>query len=134
MKSILRIEYAALTVLGFAAFAQLDLSWWWFAALILAPDVSMVGYLFGSKTGARLYNSFHNFALAVAIGVVGWSLGIVAIECAGIILFTHASLDRVLGYGLKYPDHFRHTHLGWIGGTHVERDSDSATLDYSERR
>jgi hypothetical protein len=24
-------------------------------------------------------------------------------------------MDRILGYGLKYPDAFQHTHLGIIG-------------------
>jgi hypothetical protein len=27
----------------------------------------------------------------------------------------HIGLDRALGYGLKLPDDFRHTHLGTIG-------------------
>jgi hypothetical protein len=30
-------------------------------------------------------------------------------------LLGHSSFDRVLGYGLKYDDDFKHTHLGWIG-------------------
>ena len=34
---------------------------------------------------------------------------------AAIILFGHASMDRMFGYGLKFGDHFQHTHLGWIG-------------------
>jgi hypothetical protein len=34
---------------------------------------------------------------------------------AGTILLGHSSLDRVLGYGLKYPDSFQNTHLGVIG-------------------
>jgi len=33
----------------------------------------------------------------------------------GLIFLAHSSFDRVLGYGLKYPDDFSHTHLGWIG-------------------
>jgi hypothetical protein len=36
-------------------------------------------------------------------------------EIAGIILFTHISFDRVLGYGLKYSDSFHNTHMGIIG-------------------
>lgn len=39
-----------------------------------------------------------------------------ALQLAGLILLGHSSLDRVLGYGLKYADSFKHTHLGWIGG------------------
>lgn len=30
-------------------------------------------------------------------------------------LFAHIGMDRLLGYGLKYPTGFRHTHLGRIG-------------------
>ena len=30
-------------------------------------------------------------------------------------MVSHASFDRVFGYGLKYEDAFRHTHLGMIG-------------------
>lgn len=31
------------------------------------------------------------------------------------IMFAHSSLDRCVGYGLKYGDGFQHTHLGRIG-------------------
>jgi len=30
-------------------------------------------------------------------------------------LLGYSSLDRVVGYGLKYPDEFKNTHLGVIG-------------------
>ncbi len=30
-------------------------------------------------------------------------------------LFAHSSMDRMLGYGLKYEDSFGNTHLGMIG-------------------
>nr|WP_317038961.1 DUF4260 family protein [Urechidicola croceus] len=33
----------------------------------------------------------------------------------GIILFGHASFDRMLGYRLKNSDSFNNTHLGKIG-------------------
>lgn len=116
MERILRLENAALMGLGLAAFSQLDLSWWWFVGLILAPDVSMVGYLVGPRAGAFSYNLVHHLAVAVLVGGLGWALGSLVLQVAGVILFTHASMDRALGYGLKYPDDFRHTHLGWIGG------------------
>ena len=37
------------------------------------------------------------------------------LQLAGIILFGHASFDRVLGYGLKYSDSLNKAHLGKIG-------------------
>ena len=33
-------------------------------------------------------------------------------QLPGIILFGHASMDRIFGYGLKFSDNFKHTHLG----------------------
>jgi len=32
----------------------------------------------------------------------------------GLIIYGHASFDRIMGYGLKYRDAFKHTHLGWL--------------------
>jgi hypothetical protein len=34
---------------------------------------------------------------------------------AALVLYGHSSMDRMLGYGLKYADDFKHTHLGWLG-------------------
>ena len=34
-------------------------SWWLFACLILVPDVSLLGYLGGTRLGAIAYNAFH---------------------------------------------------------------------------
>jgi hypothetical protein len=39
---------------------------------------------------------------------------------AGSLLLFHSSVDRVLGYGLKYRDSFGDTHLGRIGGKSVD--------------
>ena len=33
---------------------------------------------------------------------------------AGTVLLGHSAFDRVLGYGLKYPDAFKHTHFDEI--------------------
>ncbi|NMM27217.1 MAG: DUF4260 domain-containing protein, partial [Glaciimonas sp.] len=32
-----------------------------------------------------------------------------------LIWFVHIGVDRMLGYGLKYPEGFKVTHLGTIG-------------------
>lgn len=116
MNTQLKIEHSLLFALGLYAFQSLGISWWWFWGLILVPDVSMVGYLVSSRIGAISYNLAHNIAMAVAVGVLGWYFDVFALQVAGIILFTHSNMDRILGYGLKYHDDFKHTHLGWIGG------------------
>ena len=75
----------------------------------------MVGYLRGPRVGAILYNIVHNLATGVAVAGVGLAIGSVPLAAAGAILVAHSGMDRVAGYGLKYPDSFQDTHLGRIG-------------------
>ena len=115
MKNLLKLEEAAMFSFSIVLFTQTDFAWWWYALLIFAPDIGMVGYAAGQKTGAWIYNFFHHKAVALLFLCLGFYAGNAWIELAGIILFGHSSLDRILGYGLKYLDSFQHTHLGWIG-------------------
>jgi len=115
MKSIVKLEEFGFFLFGIYLFNQLDYAWWWFLVLILAPDLSMIGYIFGSKSGAFLYNLFHHRAIAVMIYLAGIYFSNNIIQLTGIILFTHSSMDRMMGYGLKYETGFKFTHLGEIG-------------------
>jgi hypothetical protein len=115
MKTLLRIEELGLALLAFYLFLGLGYAWWWFFALLLVPDISMIGYLVSSRAGALAYNAVHHRAVAVALFIVGAYLHLPLLEAAALITFGHSSLDRALGYGLKYPDSFQHTHLGMIG-------------------
>ena len=114
MKNTLKLEEAGMFGLSIFFFTQTDFAWWWYLALILAPDLGMLGYIFGTKTGAFTYNLFHHKAIAILMLCLGWYLSNDWLEFSGIILFGHSSLDRVFGYGLKFSDHFHHTHLGWL--------------------
>lgn len=93
-------------------FSQMDYPWWLYFALILAPDIGMLGYAINTKIGALTYNIFHHKGIAVVLLAVGMYFQIPLLELTGIILFGHASMDRLFGYGLKYKDNFKHTHLG----------------------
>jgi hypothetical protein len=92
-----------------------DYAGWLFFAWLLAPDLSMVGYLVNTKVGAVLYNLAHHQGLAVAIAVCGVVFSVPHLVFTGSLLFGHSAMDRIFGYGLKYTDDFKHTHLGWIG-------------------
>lgn len=115
MKTLIKIEEAALFGLCIWLFSNTDFAWWCFPLLILAPDISMLGYLIGDKAGAILYNLFHHKGVAILIFFLGFYLNNEIIILSGIILLAHSCLDRVLGYGLKYFTGFQHTHLGDIG-------------------
>jgi len=115
MKNLIKLEEAALCALALYAFSRLSFAWWWFPALLLVPDLSMLGYLAGNKAGAWAYNLFHHRAVAVALYLAAWYFIAPVLELAGIILFAHSAMDRCLGYGLKYEKGFTFTHLGEIG-------------------
>ncbi|UWY29595.1 DUF4260 domain-containing protein [Flavobacterium sp. TR2] len=115
MKTIIKLEEAALFILGIFLFNRLNYEWWWFPVLILAPDLSMIGYVFGNKIGAFAYNLFHHKGIALLIYAIGYYLSIENIQLTGIILFSHSAMDRIFGYGLKYEKGFKYTHLGEIG-------------------
>lgn len=117
MNNLIKLEEAALFILGIYLFSLLDYAWWWFPALLLIPDLSMVGYLAGNKIGAYLYNMFHHRALAIAVYLFGIYAGNQGVQLAGVILFAHSNMDRMFGYGLKYEKGFKFTHLGEIGKT-----------------
>lgn len=115
MKSVIKLEEFGLFILGIYFFSLLDYRWWWFLVLILAPDFSMIGYVFGNKIGAISYNVFHHKGIAIIVYLLGVYYQQQEMQLTGVILFSHSSLDRLLGYGLKYETGFKSTHLGIIG-------------------
>ncbi len=115
MKTLLKMEEAAQFVLSIVLFAKLPFVWWVYPALLLVPDLSMLGYAWNVKAGAFTYNLLHHKAVAIMVGVIGLFLANDYWLLAGILLFGHSSLDRMLGYGLKYTKGFKYTHLGEVG-------------------
>ena len=115
MKTTLKLEEIGMFLLGIYAFNLLNFEWWWFPLLLLAPDIGMFGYAFGNKIGAFSYNLFHHKGMAVLIFFFGIYFKLETAQLIGIILFSHAAFDRILGYGLKYSEGFKFTHLGKIG-------------------
>ena len=115
MKTLIRLEEVALFLFSIYLFSLLPFPWWVFPLLLFIPDLAMLGYLAGPRVGAFIYNFIHHRALALIYYVAGAILGIPVLALAGAIIFAHSSLDRVLGYGLKFTDSFNHTHLGAIG-------------------
>lgn len=115
MKDILKLEELAMFVLSIYLFSLLPFPWWLFLLLILTPDISMLGYLINNKTGAFIYNIFHHKAIAIGIYLIGIYFQNHLLQLIGVILFGHSSMDRLMGYGLKYEEGFAFTHLGKIG-------------------
>jgi hypothetical protein len=115
MNILLKLEELAVFVLCIVLFNQLSFAWWWFPALILLPDLSMLGYIINPKTGAYCYNLLHHRGIAMLVAVYGIASRQDSWILAAIILFAHIALDRAMGYGLKYNNSFGNTHLGKVG-------------------
>jgi len=111
----LQLEGLSVTVLTFLLLARTGASWWLFAALWLVPDLSMIGYLAGPLWGARCYNTVHSYVLPIALAVTGLLLPRAMLLAIALIWLNHIGVDRLLGYGLKYPSGFGNTHLKRLG-------------------
>lgn len=112
---VLRIESAAVGVFGVAAFLSLQGSPVLLIPALLAPDLSMLGYLASPRIGAITYTLVHNWLLAVLLAFTALATRELWPLQAAAIVGAHVGFDRALGYGLKLPSGFRDTHLGRIG-------------------
>lgn len=110
-KLLLHLEGSVICALSVAAYRLNHGNWWLFALLFLTPDLSMIGYAFNSRVGAVCYNPVHTYTvpaiLAVSAHLVGSPTGLLV----ALIWIAHIGLDRMLGFGLKYPTRFQDTHL-----------------------
>jgi Domain of unknown function (DUF4260) len=108
---LLRLEGGCVLVLGIICYREIHASWILFAVLLLVPDLAMLGYLRGARIGAAVYNLVHTLSAPIALiacAVLGKSMWLLPY---GLIWISHIALDRLLGFGLKYPTRFNDTHL-----------------------
>lgn len=110
----LRLEGLALFVSALAVYGYLGYSWWTFALLLLAPDLGALGYLHSKQVGTLTYNLVHTESLPLLLAVASLLLGQPLGLQLALIWVGHIGMDRAVGYGLKYADAFKHTHLGEV--------------------
>ncbi len=110
---LLRLEALVVLVAGCIAYQHLyPHHWGLFALLFFVPDVSLLGYLRpANKASAAFYNLVHCYVLPLALGLLAWERGGVLGGQVALIWMAHISFDRCLGYGLKFPESFRYTHI-----------------------
>jgi hypothetical protein len=109
--TLLRAEGVALLALSVMLYWVNGESWLLFGVLLLAPDLSMLGYLAGPRVGAAIYNAFHAYGIPAVVGALGMILASPLMVAVALIWFAHIGMDRTVGYGLKYPSSFKDTHL-----------------------
>jgi len=111
---LLRIEEGGLLIAAILLYAHFHLSWVLFAALFLAPDLFMLGYLASPRAGAAIYNLVHTLTGPVILFAAAYATHHPPALAIALIWAAHIAFDRLLGYGLKYPDRFKDTHLQHI--------------------
>lgn len=111
----IRLEWAAVAVVGIVLYTLSSTTWWLFALLILAPDLSMLGYVAGPRVGAIAYNALHILIVPLLLALAGYVLADSMAAAIALIWIIHIAIDRALGYGLKLSTGFQDTHLGRIG-------------------
>ena len=111
---LLRLEGLALFAGALIVYFDQGFGWLLLVVLVLVPDLSFAGYLAGPRAGSWIYNAAHTTLGPIALGAVlvlsntDWCIQL------ALIWLAHIGLDRLLGYGLKYPTAFKDTHLSRV--------------------
>jgi hypothetical protein len=113
-KILLQIEGLTVLSLSLYFYGNSQFSWIMFFILLFAPDISMLGYLINNNVGAKLYNLFHTYSISIVVVILGVLLFNQIALAIGLIWSAHIGMDRMIGYGLKYPTEFKDTHLNRV--------------------
>jgi hypothetical protein len=108
---LLHIEGAVLFILAAVVYFNLGYAWWLYLLLLLFPDLSMIGYLAGPSAGSLIYDLVHTTTIPLILGAVAWWLAWPVVLPVSLIWLSHIGMDRMVGYGLKYPEGFKSTHF-----------------------
>jgi hypothetical protein len=110
------LEGLAVLIGAAIAYDTIGASWGLFALLLLLPDLSLLGYLAGARTGATAYNAMHTYLGPAGLAALTY-FDVVAPAAWPVCLIwvAHIGMDRALGLGLKFPSAFKDTHLGTVG-------------------
>lgn len=111
MSNLLRAEGAAFFLAAIGVYATLQASWWLFLALILVPDLFMLGYLKDDRLGAVVYNIGHLYPVPILVGALALLFSWQTTLAIAVIWFAHIAMDRAFGFGLKRFGGFKRTHF-----------------------
>ena len=111
IRPLIQFEYACAFLLTLFFYWYSDFSLLLFFLLLLVPDITMIGYIINTKIGATIYNAGHSFLLPLVLLVISFMIVHALILMISLIWLAHIFMDRALGYGLKYTDSFKQTHI-----------------------
>ncbi len=112
---LLRLEGLAALIGTVIAYKAIGASWGYFALLLFLPDLSLIGYVAGARTGAAAYNALHTYIGPAGLAALTYLEVVPPAWPICLIWAAHIGMDRALGLGLKFSSAFTHTHLGNVG-------------------
>jgi hypothetical protein len=110
---LLRLEALLVLLIALICYSRLHGSWLLFLVLFLVPDVSLLGYLAegSGRFAATFYNAVHCYAVPLTVVLVAWRLHSLLGGRLAMIWVAHIALDRFIGFGLKYAQAAKPTHM-----------------------
>ena len=113
-KILLRMEGLTVFTVSLYFYSYLDYSWLVFIILLFAPDLAALGYIKNVHVGSIIYNLFHTYTMPTAMMFISLFFKSDVIFMLSLIWIAHIGMDRIFGYGLKYPTTFQDTHLNQV--------------------
>ena len=114
VRILLKVEALFIFLVCLFFYWKLEQGWVLYALCLLVPDISMLGYFYNKRAGATIYNIFHLYIWPILLISAGFLIENNLLIGLGLIYASHISMDRLLGYGLKYSTGFRDNHLSRI--------------------
>lgn len=111
VKKIVSAEYGIAFLAILFLYMHLDFSLWLFILLLFIPDITLLGYAFNTRWGAVIYNIGHSAVIPIVLYVISISSTNSLLQMLVLIWLAHIAMDRCLGYGLKYENSFKETHI-----------------------
>lgn len=108
---IVRLENGLAFGISFFIYMQLDFPIWLFFLLLFVPDITMIGYTINNKIGAAIYNLGHSFIFPILLTLCYFYFLQDYLLIISIIWVAHIFMDRLFGFGLKYQESFKETHI-----------------------
>ena len=110
-RRLLQAEGAVVFAASLALYIDADFSIVALVVLFLAPDLAFVVFLLSPKAGAIAYDLMHIEVWPVLLGTLGVLVDERLPIQIALIWLAHIGLDRMLGYGLRYPTAPAESHL-----------------------
>jgi hypothetical protein len=110
----LHLEGLVMLVVTVIIYGHVSGNWLAFIALLLVPDLTILAYRVNVKVGSAVYNVAHFYGLPLGLALAAFFAGWTTVLAIALIWLAHISMDRAVGYGLKYATEFKDTHMSHV--------------------